>query len=102
MKMISLKCPECDAPLSIDDGLDTFYCQYCGAKIQLHEQTEAAYKARTRVKQMEHQERLKQMKYEKEREEREQNQKELPWLFVFSIVVLLLMTLPLILWGGNI
>lgn len=33
MKLISLKCPECKADLNIEEGRKTCYCQYCGAKI---------------------------------------------------------------------
>ena len=31
--MISLKCPECRADLSIEDGCKECFCQFCGAKI---------------------------------------------------------------------
>lgn len=33
MKLISLKCPECKADLNIEEGRKTCYCQYCGTKI---------------------------------------------------------------------
>ena len=35
MKLISLKCPECDANLSIEEGRTQCFCQYCGTKILL-------------------------------------------------------------------
>lgn len=35
MKIISLKCPECDAPITIEEGHKQCYCKYCGAKILL-------------------------------------------------------------------
>lgn len=35
MKLISLKCPECDANLSIEEERTQCFCQYCGTKILL-------------------------------------------------------------------
>ena len=29
MKIISLKCPECDAPVTIEEGHKQCYCKYC-------------------------------------------------------------------------
>lgn len=29
-EMKILKCPNCNAALEIENGLDTFYCKYCG------------------------------------------------------------------------
>ena len=33
MKIISLKCPECNASLSIEDDRQHCFCKYCGTKI---------------------------------------------------------------------
>lgn len=33
VKIISLKCPECDANISIEENLKQCFCQYCGTKI---------------------------------------------------------------------
>lgn len=33
VKIISLKCPECGADISIEEGHKQCFCQYCGAKI---------------------------------------------------------------------
>lgn len=57
MELKSLVCPNCGAVLD-DDGLDTFFCIYCGYKIILQGQSEAAYDAKMRMKHMEHEERL--------------------------------------------
>ena len=35
IRMVSLKCPECGANLSIEKERDYCYCQYCGTKIIL-------------------------------------------------------------------
>lgn len=58
MQMHVLKCPNCGANLDVEDGLDTFYCKYCGYKIVLEGQSDQAYKSKTRIKGMEHDERM--------------------------------------------
>lgn len=63
-KLISIKCPHCGANLNVDDGQDTFYCQFCGTKIFLDELSDAAYDAKTKVKNMQHQETMADKKYD--------------------------------------
>ena len=46
MEMHVLKCPHCNADLKIEDGINTFYCQYCGTKIILHGQSDEEIKAK--------------------------------------------------------
>lgn len=76
MKTYALKCPNCDGDLEVEDGLDTFFCKYCGYKIMLEGQSEAAYRAKTRIKGMEHDERMADKKYAHERYKIEQNAKQ--------------------------
>lgn len=47
-----MKCPNCNADLSIEDGIETFYCQYCGTRIVLGGQSKEALRAKTKVKAM--------------------------------------------------
>lgn len=35
MKLINLKCPECNAQLKVDPSREFIYCEYCGTKILL-------------------------------------------------------------------
>ena len=67
MKMYSLKCPHCDADLEIKDGLDIFFCQYCGGKIILSGLSKAAYRAKVRVMEMSHEEKLREKEIDQER-----------------------------------
>ena len=67
MKKRSLICPKWGATLEIEDGLDIFYCKYCGNRIVLEGQSKAAYRAKTKVKQMEHDERMVDKKHNQER-----------------------------------
>lgn len=64
MKMIALNCPSCNGELEVEDGLDTFFCKYCGSKIILDGQSDAAYRAKTIIKKMEHSERMADKKYQ--------------------------------------
>ncbi len=77
MELKSLYCPNCGAAVKPVDGLDTFYCQYCGYQIHLEGMSDEAYKARTKVKQMEHEERMQDKKDVKEIKTGEQDYKEL-------------------------
>lgn len=67
MKAQALKCPNCNAALEIEDGIDTFFCKYCGYKIILEDLSEASINAKVQVKKMEHQERMRDKQYEQER-----------------------------------
>lgn len=75
MELKSLHCPNCNASLEIEDGLDQFFCVYCGHKIFLEGQSAAAYEAKVRVKSMEHSERLQDKKNAQERFKLELEQK---------------------------
>lgn len=76
MKLNSLSCPNCGASVEIEDGIDTFFCKYCGYKIILEGQSDAAYRAKIRVKGMEHDERMVDKKYAQERYKIEHKAKE--------------------------
>ena len=76
MKLKSLFCPNCGASLGVEDGLDTFFCKYCGYKILLQGQSKAAYDAKVRVKHMEHKERLQEKRDAQERYRMEFKQKD--------------------------
>ena len=97
MELKSLYCPNCGAAVKPVDGLDTFYCQYCGYQIHLDGMSDEAYKARTKVKQMEHEERMQDKKDAKELKDGEQDYKELKLTAIliggllFTIVVLIIL-----------
>ena len=76
MELKSLFCPNCGASLEVEDGLDTFFCKYCGYKILLQGQSKAAYDAKVRVKHLEHKERLQDKRDAQERYRMEFKQKD--------------------------
>ena len=76
MNLKSLHCPNCGASIEDEDGLDTFFCKYCGYHIVLEGQSKAAYEAKVRVKHMEHKERIQDKKDAQERYRMEFKQKD--------------------------
>ena len=57
MKLISLNCPNCGAELEVENGIDMFFCKYCGHKIMLSDQSDTVVEAKVRIKEMEFDER---------------------------------------------
>lgn len=49
MKLQSLNCPNCNATLEIENGVDTFFCMHCGHKIVLTDMSDAAYRAKVQI-----------------------------------------------------
>ena len=76
MELKTLACPNCHANLEVEDGIDTFFCKYCGHKILLQGQGVAAYAAKVRIKNMEHKERLQDKKDAQERYRIENEKKD--------------------------
>ena len=66
-KLICLDCPHCKASLEVDDGIDTFYCLYCGGRVVLADMSDSAYRAKVRIKELKHQETMKDKENEQER-----------------------------------
>lgn len=67
MNLFTLECPHCKAALDVEDGLDTFYCKYCGSKLIVEGMSGDSLDARVRLREMEHEERLQDAKYEYKR-----------------------------------
>lgn len=44
ISVISVKCPECGASLSIESTREFSFCQYCGTKVILHNENEHIYR----------------------------------------------------------
>ena len=44
IELISIKCPECGATLSIEENREQAYYTYCGTKILLHNEKEYVYR----------------------------------------------------------
>lgn len=93
MRIISLKCPECDAPITIEEGHKQCFCKYCGAKILLDDgSTTYTYRnidaARIREAEINREIRLKELEIEKE--ERIHKRRVTRTKVIFSIILGLL------------
>lgn len=88
MKLNTLSCPACDAPLDMYSDLDSFFCPYCGRYIVTDELTDNDVK----VKRMRHKERM-QDKYHEEkhaswlRKEKTKERKFLRFAIVYAILI---------------
>ena len=93
MNLYTLKCPNCGSSLEIEDGIDIFFCKYCGQKIMLEGQSKEAIKAKVSIKGMEHEENLADKKYEHERykmmmEEKEKKRDDRSFLIIVCLMLL--------------
>lgn len=62
MELRTLKCPNCGGSLEIEDGIDTFFCKFCGQKILLEGQSKELINAKVKIKEFQHQENIQQSK----------------------------------------
>ena len=90
MNLVTLKCPNCGADIEIENGIDTFYCKYCGNKIILDGQSDAAINAKVRMKELESNERIKKEKLNYKREKKEKADKEANKVGIVILVILAL------------
>ena len=98
MKLVTLKCPNCGADIEIENGIDTFYCKYCGYKIILDGQSDAAINAKVRIMELESNERIKKEKLNYKREKKEKADKEankviIGFLIFFALAFLVMFTM---------
>ena len=92
--MLKLDCPHCGAVLEPKDGLDTFFCTYCGGKIIISEMSDAAYQARVDIKKLEknvelHKTELEHKALMKDKEHQQER-------FNFKRIIILLILMPVI------
>ena len=57
-QFISAACPQCGANLDVENGIDSFYCKYCGNKIVLTSQSDEVIKAKAAKQKNEHREKM--------------------------------------------
>lgn len=44
IQFVSVRCPDCGAELSIENGREQAFCSYCGAKVLVHNDNEHIYR----------------------------------------------------------
>ena len=74
IQFVSVKCPECNAVLSIEKNRNMAFCSYCGAKIMMNNENEHIYRqideARIREVELEQMIRLKELEIEEKDRDR--------------------------------
>lgn len=90
MELMTLRCPNCGADLEIDNGVDTFFCKYCGYKIILDGQSDATLNAKVKIRGIESKERLKReemhLKHAENKEEEKHNSLILGGVMVLALI----------------
>ncbi len=74
MELKSLQCPNCGGVLDVEDGLDTFFCKYCGHKVIISDLSAAAYNARTKSKEFEYKKEAKEREYKNQHDQWERQE----------------------------
>ena len=91
MKMLQLRCPNCDAVLDLKDDMGTqCFCNYCGTKILLDEQQESIVNAKVRIQELEYKKYKIDKKYEDKNKERKS---ENMVLLIFPILLVISMSM---------
>lgn len=102
MNLFTLECPNCKASLEIEDGIDSFYCRYCGAKLLVEGMSGDSLNARVRLKEMEHEERLQDAEYEYKRFKLLHKAKEERHSWVIIFILLAVLGVPSFLYFGSV
>ena len=89
IKLISVKCPDCGAALQFEEGRQTAFCSYCGAKILLHNENEYIYRNidEAEIKQAEN-DRIFMMKELELEEKQEKHHRVLTFIWLFITIAL--------------
>ena len=101
MELFTLECPKCNASLEIEDGLDTFYCKYCGTKLLVDGMNSDSLNARLRLKELEHEEKIREADYGHERFKLMHHANEERNKFKFLLIILGACLLLLLLYVGG-
>lgn len=88
MKVVSLTCPGCGANLSIEDGRKQCFCQYCGMKIMLDDES-ITYRTvdEARIKEAEVQAMLKMKEMEQKNKQIELYNQSIKYRVIASIII---------------
>ena len=88
VQFISVKCPDCNADLSVEEGRSFAYCSYCGSKVMIHNENEHIYRKidEAGIKQAET-DRLVRMK-ELEMEEKMRSKGQIPTYVAYGIALI--------------
>lgn len=77
IQFVSVRCPDCGAELSIENGREQAFCSYCGAKVLVHNDNEHIYRNidEARIKEAENERILRLRELELEEKENSRSRK---------------------------
>jgi len=58
MDLFTLRCPNCNGEIEVEDGLEVMYCKYCGTKLMVDGMSDGVINAKVRLREMDHEERM--------------------------------------------
>ena len=101
VETVSVTCPRCGGEVKTVDGLDTFYCLYCGNRVVLSGMSDASYEAKTKARKYEKEERMQANAFSHEKEmyimQKEEEKKSTKRFLIISALVVLFI-LGVIIW----
>lgn len=104
MEFVQMKCPNCNADLEIDEGIDSFYCKYCGTKILVEGQSKHVVNAKAKIHMMDKlgdmQKEFYRARAERARRKAEEAKKAAVWIAVIFLFVFAFSMLMAYLGGG--
>lgn len=86
MDLYSLTCPNCASTVNVEEDIDTLRCEHCGARLKVVGMDRNTLRAKVRLAELEHEERMHDAKYSFEREKLKQRDKENKRFFIFSLL----------------
>ena len=94
MKLVSLRCPNCDANINTEIGnRSTFFCPYCGSKIYVDDEVQRVevnvnhtYRKIDEARIQENQRKLRKLELEERKAQRE-HQENKTFLIIFTLVL---------------
>ena len=92
IQFVSIKCPECDADLQIEDGREYAFCTYCGAKVIIANDNERIYRtideAGVRMADTERLIRLKELEIEEREKARDRKSQAIAYGVALAFVII--------------
>lgn len=90
--LINLKCPNCSANLSVEEGREFLFCEYCGAKLILNNENEYIYRHidDADIKRAETEQLIKLKKLEMDEKRHEENKKITKIMAIITVIGVLI------------
>ena len=99
-KLVSMKCPECNAALNVEEGRKQIFCSYCGTKIIIDNDNEYVYRHidEAKIKRVETEQllRLREMELEEKERDRSRKSKRISYIVAGVLFLVGLLTFTIV------